>query len=172
MKIPILLGTARNGNQSQHVAKLILDRAQTAKIDSQIVKPQDHLDHPATARVGKEITGPTSWQQIMNEAVGLIIVTPEYNHGFPGELKLMLDLLYSEYANKPVGIVGVSDGGVGGARVVELLYPVLIGLEMQPIKQAVYFTNVNDLIASNGKITDQTFIDRVDKFLEKLKQQV
>lgn len=170
MNIPILLGTARKGNRSQYVAELVLERAKAAEIDSQIVRLEEHLRGFATERVGKEYNGNSKWQEIMDQADGLIIVTPEYNHGFPGELKLMLDQLYKEYNSKPVGIVGVSSGAVGGARVVEHLYPILIAFEMKPLKQAVYFTNVAELIDGDGKITDQNFQRRVEQFLEKLVQ--
>jgi NAD(P)H-dependent FMN reductase len=47
---------------------------------------------------------------------GLIIVTPEYNHGYPGLLKHALDMNLKEYIHKAVGICGVSAGPFGGAR--------------------------------------------------------
>lgn len=61
----------------------------------------------------------------MTRADGLVIVSPEYNHGYPGEMKLMLDQLYKEYNRKPVGICGVSSGALGGARMVEQLRLIL-----------------------------------------------
>ena len=56
---------------------------------------------------------------------GLIIVTPEYNHGYPGLLKHALDMNLKEYIHKAVGICGVSAGPSGGARVTEALLPVM-----------------------------------------------
>ena len=43
----------------------------------------------------------------MNHADALVIVTPEYNHSFPGLLKHVLDSCLKEYIHKAVGVVGV-----------------------------------------------------------------
>jgi NAD(P)H-dependent FMN reductase len=51
------------------------------------------------------------------KADGVIVVTPEYNGGYPGSLKNAIDLLYSEWKRKPVGISTVSAGAFGGAQV-------------------------------------------------------
>lgn len=59
------------------------------------------------------------------QADGIVIVTPEYNRGYPGLLKYVLDTNLKEYIHKAVGICGVSAGGFGGARVIENLLPVL-----------------------------------------------
>jgi NAD(P)H-dependent FMN reductase len=52
-------------------------------------------------------------------ADALVIVAPEYNHGYPGALKQALDMCLEEYNHKAVGIVGVSAGPFGGARVID-----------------------------------------------------
>ena len=66
----------------------------------------------------------------MTDADGLLIVTPEDNHSFPGLLKHVLDSCLSEYIHKAVGIVGVSAGPFAGTRVIQGLLPVMreIGL--------------------------------------------
>ncbi|HEX9425004.1 MAG TPA: NAD(P)H-dependent oxidoreductase, partial [Pyrinomonadaceae bacterium] len=37
------------------------------------------------------------WRDAIIRADGLVIVSPEYNHGYPGTLKAVLDLLLREY---------------------------------------------------------------------------
>ncbi len=54
-------------------------------------------------------------------ADGVIIVTPEYNGGYPASLKNAVDLLYKEWQKKPVAIATVSDGGFGGTQVITSL---------------------------------------------------
>ena len=71
-------------------------------------------------------------------ADGLVIVTPEYNHGYPGTLKAVLDLLLREYIHKAVAFVGVSAGPWGGTRVIEALVPMVRELGL-----AVTFTDLN-----------------------------
>ncbi|MEM2794607.1 MAG: NAD(P)H-dependent oxidoreductase, partial [Thermofilaceae archaeon] len=75
------------------------------------------------------------------EAEALVIVSPEYNRSYPGELKMLLDTLYDEYAELPVGFVTVS-AGWGGSSVLSELRQLCLNLGMLPVG---YFTvqNVN-----------------------------
>jgi NAD(P)H-dependent FMN reductase len=104
----------------------------------------------------------------MKKADGLVIVTPEYNHGYPGPLKEMLDALYDEYAKKPVAVCGVSSGGLGGARVVEQIRQVAITLKLVPISEAVYFSNCRELFNEDGSIKDPSYDERCTKMFEEL----
>ena len=99
---------------------------------------------------------------------GLIIVTPEYNHGYPGLLKHALDMNLKEYIHKAVGICGVSAGPFGGARVIEELLPVMRELGLVTIFEDVNFGNVSMLFDEQGNLLDQSFVRRVDKFLNEL----
>ena len=65
-----------------------------------------------------------------------IIVTPEYNHGYPAVLKNAMDVISPEWNRKPVGFV--SYGSVSGARSVEQLRQVAIELQMAPVRNAVH----------------------------------
>ena len=57
----------------------------------------------------------------IQSADGVLIVTPEYNGGYPASLKNVVDLLYSEWDHKPVAISTVSDGIFGGTQVITSL---------------------------------------------------
>jgi NAD(P)H-dependent FMN reductase len=81
---------------------------------------------------------------------------------------MMLDMLYKQYAKKPVGFCGVSSGGLGGTRVVEQLRLVSIAFQMVPIREALYFSVVQNLFDKDGNIKDKSFHDRVKKFLDEL----
>jgi NAD(P)H-dependent FMN reductase len=134
--------------------------------ESEILDVRDYRIE-ATDGGGKSIQAKNLAEKI-NKANALIIVSPEYNHGYPGELKMMLDLLYKEYAQKPVGFCGVSAGGLGGARVVEQLRLVSIELHMIPIREAIYFSSVQNLFEENGKIKDESYSPRIITFLNEL----
>lgn len=54
-------------------------------------------------------------------ADGIIIVTPEYNGGYPASLKNVIDVLYEEWHRKPIAIATVSDGPFGGSQVITSL---------------------------------------------------
>ena len=83
-------------------------------MESEIIDVRDYLteatDNTGDSPQAKELAGK------ITKADGLIIVSPEYNHGYPGELKMMLDMIYEEYTSKPVGFCGVSAGGSGRSQ--------------------------------------------------------
>ena len=116
---------------------------------------------------GESIKDPGFSDQ-MSRADGLVIVSPEYNHAFPGLLKHVLDSCLMEYIHKAVGIVGVSAGPWGGSRGVEHLLPVMRELGLVTIFEDVNFGNVRNIFDEQGKLLDQAYVRRVDKFLNEL----
>lgn len=102
------------------------------------------------------------------QAEGVIIVTPEYNGGYPASLKNIIDLLYAEWKRKPVGLATVSNGQYGGSQVMTSLLFTLwkIGAWVVPAMYRV--ANVQDVYDENGNITD-TRVPRFAKtFLDEL----
>ncbi|MER3407041.1 MAG: NADPH-dependent FMN reductase [Patescibacteria group bacterium] len=140
--IPIILGTGREGNNSRKVAEFVFKEAKSFGFDVLLIDPREYLDKPWTGGMSEEKRNKLS--QIFQKANGFLIVSPEYNHGYPGELKLLLDEFYEEYNHKPVGICGVSVGKLGGGRMIEQLRLVLIEFQMIPLRNAVYFSNVEN----------------------------
>jgi NAD(P)H-dependent FMN reductase len=59
--------------------------------------------------------------QRITKADGVIIVTPEYNGGYPASLKNVIDLLYAEWKRKPIAIATASNGQFGGTQVMTSL---------------------------------------------------
>ncbi len=104
----------------------------------------------------------------MSRADALAIVSPEYNHGYSGLLKHVLDSCLKEYIHKAVGIVGVSAGQFGGSRGVEDLLPVLRELGLVTIFWDVNFSNVQGVFDANGNLLDKAYLSRIDKFLREL----
>lgn len=165
--VPVILGTAREGRQSEKAARFVLEGAKKYGFETELIDVRDYslpaTDNTETSQAAKKLSGKIS------RADGFIIVSPEYNHGYPGELKMMLDLLYSQYAQKPVGICGVSAGGLGGARMVEQLRSVCIEFHMVPIREAIYFPAVQDLFDENGSMKDaKAYAGRLKRFFEEL----
>jgi NAD(P)H-dependent FMN reductase len=78
----------------------------------------------------------TRWAKKVEEADGYVIITAEYNHGYPAILKNALDQIFPELNRKPVMFVGY--GNTGGARAIEQLRLVAIELEMAPLRHAVH----------------------------------
>lgn len=102
-------------------------------------------------------------------ADGVIIVTPEYNGGYPASLKNAIDLLYPQWKRKPVAIATASDGPFGGAQVNTSLSFSLwkIGVLLVP---ALYLVaKVQDAYHEDGTPADKENTDkRAGKFLGEL----
>ena len=166
LNIPVLFGTSRENNQSHKAANFVLKQAQEFGFDSMLYKPEDILTAPATKRLS-DYKEENIWSKAMDKADGLIIVSPEYNHGYPGELKMILDQLYDQYAKKPVAIIGAS-GKLGGGRMVEQLRQVVIELHMVPVSEGAYFDKIwEDL--NNGKPNDDHAYESLKHVFTELK---
>src|SRR6267378_1394739 len=164
--IPIILGTARQGRRSEHAARFIFEQTKKrADVETELIdvcKLPMRLDD-----AGEQMKDPT-FSATIDRCDGLIIVTPEYNHGYPGLLKHALDMCLKEYIHKAVGICGVSAGPMGGARVIESLLPVMRELGLVTIFNDVNFGNAAKIFGEDGKLRDESFVRRVDKFLNEL----
>lgn len=167
--IPILLGTVRQGRESEKVAQLILRHIQHThpSIETVLFDPRE-MDLPADEEGTALAERNPSWQAAMQKADGLIIVTPEYNHGYPGSLKQALDVLLKEYIHKAVGLVGVSAGWAGGARAIEALVPVVRELGLAVTFTDLYFPKVQSSFNDDGTHNDEKIFDRIDGFLDEL----
>src|SRR4029450_3848607 len=164
--IPIILGTARRGRQSENVARFVFEQTKKrAGVETELIdvcKLPMKLDD-----AGEQMKDPT-FSATIQRCDGLIIVTPEYNHGYPGLLKHALDMNLEEYIHKAVGICGVSAGLFGGARGIEGLLPVMRELGLVKIFWDVNFGNVQKLFDEQGNLLDQSYLRRLDKFLNEL----
>jgi NAD(P)H-dependent FMN reductase len=164
--IPVVLGTARQGRESEHAAQFVFERTKArAGVETELIDIRTlpmRLDD-----AGEQMKDP-KFSATIERCDGLIIVTPEYNHSFPGLLKHALDMNLKEYVHKAVGICGVSAGTFGGARVIESLLPVMRELGLVTIFEDVNFGSVGKLFDQQGKLLDQNFIRRVDNFLNEL----
>jgi NAD(P)H-dependent FMN reductase len=166
LSIPVILGTTRRGRMSAHVAALV--SAEVAKrpgVESELIDI-GRLPLPVDD-AGEGIKDP-GFAGRMERADGLVIVSPEYNHGFSGLLKHVLDSCLKEYIHKPVGIVGVSAGPWGGARGIQTLLPVLRELGLVTIFWDVNFSKVHQAFDESGALREPAYLSRIDKFLKEL----
>jgi len=166
MFIPVILGTAREGRQSEKAARFMLQKALDAGLESEVLDVRDYRI-AATDNTEKSPEAERLAEKA-RRADGFIIVSPEYNHGYPGELKMMLDMLVSHYASKPVGICGVSSGAWGGTRMVEQLRLVCLALHMLPVGEAVYFPRVQELFDGEGRFTGRSQHGQAERLLSEL----
>ncbi|MEQ1646319.1 MAG: NAD(P)H-dependent oxidoreductase [Pyrinomonadaceae bacterium] len=136
--LPMILGTTRKERQSEKVANWLHAKMQERdEIETRLFDVRD-FDIPRDD-YGTELGADfPEWRDAIIRADGLVIVTPEYNHGYPGSLKSVLDLLLKEYIHKAVAFVGVSAQVWGGTRVIESMVPMVRELGLTPT-----FTDLN-----------------------------
>lgn len=177
LNIPVILGSVREGRSSYFPAKLIVQKIIEAGHASQVV---DFKEMPLpffnSALMPVQMKGQypdkniQKWSEIAYNADAFVIVTPEYNHGYPAVLKNALDWLYLEFDHKPVGLVGVSDGLVAGARVIEQLRPIMENFSMFAVRETVMFAKAPSLFDADGKLLDEAYNKKVDGLLKSLTQ--
>lgn len=166
--LPILLGTNRKNRNSVHPARWLLGEMEkrpdieTRLFDAgDFALPQDDY--------GQEIKDQfPEWRDTIIKADGLVIVSPEYNHGYPGVLKAVLDLLLREYVHKAVAFVGVSAGPWGGTRVIEAMVPMVRELGLAVTFSDLNFPKVQRTFDAEGKLLDQAYEQRAKDFLDEL----
>src|SRR5256884_1050393 len=164
--IPVILGTARKGRRSENAARFVFEETKKrAGVETEFV---DICNIPMRLDDAGEQMKDPAFSDLVMRADGLILVVPEYNHGYPGLLKHALDMNLKEYIHKAVGICGVSAGPFGGACVIEGLLPVMRELGLVTIFEDVNFGNVRNIFDEQGKLLDQAYVRRVDKFLNEL----
>ena len=164
--IPVILGTPRQGRFSEHVARFVLGEvAKRDGVETELIDIRE-LNF-STMDAGEAIKDPRFSETVMR-ADALIIVAPEYNHGYPGQLKHVLDSNLKEYIHKAVGICGVSAGPFGGTRVVENMLPVMRELGLVTIFWDGNFSSVQKAFDENGALKDESYVRRIDKFLKEL----
>ncbi len=164
--IPVILGTPRQGRMSEHVARFVHEEVKKREgVETQLIDVRALA--LATDDAGEAIKD-AGFSASMAKADALVIVAPEYNHGYPGLLKHALDTNLKEYIHKAAGVCGVSAGGFGGTRVIENLLPVLRELGLVTIFWDGNFSGVGNLFDDSGKLLDESYVKRLDKFLKEL----
>ena len=166
--LPILLGTNRRLRRSVHVARW-LHGAMLARpdIETELVDVADFALPQGDYGMDIKDQFP-QWRDTIVRADGLVIVTTEYNHGYPGALKSVLDLLLKEYVHKAVALVGVSAGPWGGSRVIEALVPMVRELGLAVTFTDLQFPTVQSKFDDTGKLLDAAYENRVRTFLDEL----
>jgi NAD(P)H-dependent FMN reductase len=176
LKVKVILGSTREGRHGEKVGNLIHKLALT--------QPEwevEYLDLKAlNLPMFAEATSPSfresieglpavvqEWSRKIEEADAYIIVTAEYNHGYPAPLKNAIDWLFKEWNRKPVAFVSYG-ALLGGGRAVEQLRQVAAELHMVSIRSQMFFPMVWEAFEENGEPKDKHVSERAKQFFEEL----
>jgi NAD(P)H-dependent FMN reductase len=168
LNLPVLLGTNRQQRKSVNAAMWLLSKIQERDdIQSRLFDVSEFaLPHDDYGQGLKDLF--PDWRDAIIQADGLVIVSPEYNHGYPGALKAVLDLLLKEYIHKAVAFVGVSAGPWGGTRVIEAMVPMVRELGLAVTFTDLNFPSIQKKFDEQGKLLDPAYEQRVKDFLDEL----
>ncbi|HLH58986.1 MAG TPA: NAD(P)H-dependent oxidoreductase [Streptosporangiaceae bacterium] len=172
LKVGLIIGSVRDGRFGPTVASWIageVERHNVFEIDV-IDLAETGLPHrqQPPAMNGRHATASVrAYAGRIAAADAFIMVTPEYNHGYPAALKLALDSVYPEWRGKPVGFA--SYGGVsGGLRAVEQLRLVVAELGMVSIRNTVSFAMARQAFGPDGAPLDPAAASAAHQMLREL----
>jgi NAD(P)H-dependent FMN reductase len=132
--------------RAKHHGAFALHVADLAQLDLPLF---NEPNHPRFRQYVHQHT--KDWSEIVDAADAFVIVTPEYNYGYPATIKNAIDYLHEEWKDKPVGFV--SYGGVAaGTRAVQQLKQVVTTLKMVPIFESVSIPFHSQFIDEEGQV--------------------
>jgi NAD(P)H-dependent FMN reductase len=169
MKQLIIVGTAREGSKTGLVADAVREEfseGNDVKVfdlkDREVPSMERMLQHDETPPEDvKEFAELVNWCEM------LTLISPEYNHSYPGVLKNCLDYLYSEYGGKAFSYVTVSGGGFGGVRSQSHLHDLTLALGGRP-GPSLHVSRVGDHF-SEEKVSEE-YIDRIKTFRDNCRE--
>lgn len=171
--IEIISASVRLGRNSDRVARFFKNYLEKETDKTAHIQDLAVLQFPLfNERLAfqKEIAPATAaFAEAIKSADGVLIVTPEYNGGYPASLKNVIDLLYSQWYHKPIGIITVSDGDFGGSQAIISLVFTLWKMKAWVIPAQFPVPNVEDLFTETGEARDRVALEvRLRPFLKEL----
>lgn len=173
-KLHVILASTRPGRAGEPIAEWFAARARAhGAFDVELVDLAEvalpFFDEPAHPRLRRyEHDHTKAWSARVDAADAFVLVTPEYNYGYPATLKNAIDYLHFEWQHKPVAFV--SYGGVAaGTRAVQQLKQVVTTLKMLPLFEAVSIPFHTQFIDEEGRVqANETMESAADAMLAEL----
>jgi NAD(P)H-dependent FMN reductase len=172
LRVLVLLGSVRRGRMSDRVATFVMTRL--ARLEGVTAELADlrAIDLPVMeerlGRLEPPPPGLVELGQAIAAADAVVVVSPEYNHGYPGALKNALDYFLPQFKRKPVALVTVSAGGHGGVNAWAQLVTVLVFMGALVLPQTVAVSKVQEAFGADGAALDPAYERRVDGMLTEL----
>lgn len=164
IRLEVIIGSVREGRFAPVVAEWFLRRAQERpEFDTSVI---DLADAALPADLSRSAES-DRFRDRIGAAEAFVVVTPEYNHGYPAALKHAIDSAKEQWRAKPVGFV--SYGGLsGGLRATEQLRQVVAEVHMVSVRQTVSFHQARKRFGPDGESDDGAAIDGSARLLGQL----
>ena len=167
MKIAAIPGSLRRGSYNRMALRYIKEGIEETGNEVEVLDLKEYafpiFDGDLEAEVGvPEIVA--KFKSTIEESDGVLIVTPEYNHGIPGGLKNAVDWASRKgnpFRGKFVAIAGASTGSWGTTRSQIAILPVLRSLGMILLPNQIYIPKAESEFDENGNAKDEKLIERL-----------
>lgn len=171
--IAVISSSVRRGRQSHRVALYFRNYLEQNNLATAEVLDLAAYNFPIFNERLKYQEDPSAlaleFAEKIKKADGVIIVTPEYNGGYPASLKNAIDLLYDEWKRKPVAISTVSAGAFGGTQVITSLQFSLWKIQAWTVPAMFPVPKVQDVFSESGIPADPKSTDkRAKAFIDEL----
>ncbi len=152
LRLAVIIGSTREGRFGPVVARWFIGEARHRSDMTIDLIDLGDVDVPAVYPSHRD-TAVQAFTERIDQADAFVVVTPEYNHGYPASLKQAIDLAHVEWRAKPVGFV--SYGGMsGGLRAVEQLRQVFAELHAVTVRDTVSFHMAHARFDTSGEPHD------------------
>ncbi len=162
--ISIISASVRISRQSHKVALYLKKYIVENNLATVEILDLNEYQFPVFNERLKFQTNPTpeviAFAEKIKVANGVIIVTPEYNGGYPAALKNVVDLLYDEWHRKPVAISTASNGIFGGSQVITSLQFSLWKIRAWTVPAMFPVPKVQESFDDDGNPTDKAGMDK------------
>jgi NAD(P)H-dependent FMN reductase len=163
-KIAIISGSVRTGRKSHFVAQYFDKYIREHKLADPEILDLMEFDFPLFEERLMYQQSPSGkakeFSAKINLANAVIIISPEYNGGYPASIKNAIDLLVKEWYHKPVGLVSVSSGNFGGVNSLALLQNVLLKIKAVPVPATFPVPKVEESFDEKGNALNKEATDK------------
>lgn len=169
MKIGILLGSTRIGRQSHKVAHYLEMKLQERGVATDLIDLADDPLPILEERAGRHPQVQARIQALsvrLHEADALVFVTPEYHGSFSGVLKNAIDHFWEEFGKKPIGVVAVSAGKLGGINASAQLQHVILSLGAFPLPTKLLVSEVQNAFDESLQVKGEQVVKSTQRFLD------
>lgn len=172
-KVVIISSSVRNGRNSHRVALYFKNYLEENNVGTAEILDLNIYKFPLFDErlQNQPLPSPVSvlFAEKVKSAQGVIIVTPEYNGGYPASIKNVVDLLYNEWHRKPVAISTVSNGSFGGSQVIISLQFTLWKIRAWTVPAMFPVPEVDKTFDESGNPSDKQKTDkRASNFIREL----
>ncbi|AZQ63493.1 NADPH-dependent oxidoreductase [Flammeovirga pectinis] len=169
MKIVILSGSVRDDRHTHGVALHLCKRlSEIANVEAEVIDLKEWALPPLTNTLHDN--SPDNVKKlgaILDKADGIIFASPEYNGSYSSALKNAIDFYpKGTYQRKPIGVVSVSAGALGGIRAAQSLQLQILALMAYPIYRMLTVPTVQNKIDQDGLLIDPEFEKTMTAFVD------